>query len=105
MNRSPSEWRSILRAYEQRGAQTQGEFCKAESVAVSTLQWHLKRSRSTPERGLAIRREAPVPPRLVRVELPSSSSVEVLVPGAVVRVHVGTDVAYVSALVGALRAC
>ena len=104
MNRSPSEWRSVLRAYEQRGPQTQGAFCKAHGVAVSTLQWHLKRSR----RGagaVIVRREAPTEPRLVRIALPSSPSVEVVVAGALVRVHVGTDVAYVSALVAALRAC
>jgi hypothetical protein len=102
MNRSPSEWRSVLRAYEQRGSQTQSAFCKAHGVAVSTLQWHLKRSRRA---AVVVRGEAPTEPRLVRITLPSSPSVEVAVAGALVRVHVGTDVAYVSALVAALRAC
>jgi hypothetical protein len=105
MNRSSSEWRSVLRAYAQRGPQTQSAFCKAQGVSVSTMQWHLKRSRSAATGDLAVRHEAPMEPRLVRVELPSSRSVEVVVAGAVVRVDIGTDVAYVSALVAALRAC
>jgi hypothetical protein len=104
MNRSLSDWGSVLRAYEQRGPQTQRAFCKAQGVSVSTLQWHLKRSRPAAG-GVGVRRETPTEPRLVRIELPSSPSVEVAVAGAVVRVHVGTDVAYVSALVAALRAC
>jgi hypothetical protein len=105
MNRRHSEWRSVLRAYEQRGPQTQSAFCKARGVAVSTLQWHLKRSRPAAPVGTVVRREAPPEPRLVRIALPTSPSVEVVVAGALVRVHVGTDVAYVSALVAALRAC
>jgi hypothetical protein len=104
MNRSPSEWRSVLRAYEQRGSQRQSAFCKAHGVAASTLQWHLKRSRQAAG-AVVVRRESPPEPRLVRIALPSSPSVEVAVAGALVRVHVGTDVAYVSALVAALRAC
>ena len=71
---------------------------------MSTLQWHLKRSRRA-EAAVVARREAPTEARLVRIALPSSPSVEVVVAGALVRVHVGTDVAYVSALVAALRAC
>jgi hypothetical protein len=71
------------------------------------MQWHLKRqSQAAAESGLTVRRPAtPMEARLVRIELPSSRSVEVVVAGAVVRVDVGTDVAYVSALVAALRAC
>jgi len=108
MHRSESEWHSVLRAYEQRGAQTQIEFCRARSVSLSTLQWHLrKRSQASAESGLVVRGPAiPTEPRLVRIELPSSPApVEVVVGGSIVRVIVGTDVTYVSALVAALKRC
>jgi hypothetical protein len=105
MHRSQSEWRSVLRIYEQRGPQTQVEFCRAHGVSLSTLQWHLKKgAQAAAESGLAVR--ASPEPRLVRIELPASPpSVEVAVCGAVLRVVVGTDVTYVSALVAALQRC
>jgi hypothetical protein len=108
MHRSRSEWGSLLRAYEQRGPQTQIDFCRARGVSLSTLQWHLRKQSQAPaESGLVLREPAILTaPRLVRIELPSSPpSVEVVVGGSVVRVFVGTDVTYVSALVAALQRC
>jgi hypothetical protein len=72
------------------------------------MQWHLgKQSRAPAASGLAVRAPAmPTEPRLVRIELPTSPpSVEVVVGGSVLRVVVGTDVTYVSALVAALQRC
>jgi hypothetical protein len=72
------------------------------------MQWHLrKQAESAAERVDAVdARVVSTASRLVRIELPTSPpSVEVVVGGSVLRVVVGTDVAYVSALVAALQRC
>jgi len=103
--RSREEWSEIIEAFDASGESLQ-RFCGRRRIAPKTLgwwRWHLRR--------LAAEGAAPERVRLVPVELVQEEQVAADTPTAVtivagdveVRFAVGTDVTYVTGLVGALR--
>ena len=97
----------MIAAFEQSGERLD-RFCAQRRIPPATLRWwrwHLRDARPAPSR------KAPEEVRLVPVEvvglsagMPGARSVVITVSNVDVRVEVGTDIAYVVALVGEIRA-
>jgi hypothetical protein len=101
-SRSRSWWKSTVSRWKRSGL-TAGEFAEREDVSPRTLRWWS----SALSRGTrAVRGQAEMSPAPIEIILPAEQArahVEISVQGAVLRVEVGTDAAYVGALVQALR--
>ena len=102
--RSRQDWAKLVEAFERSG-QTLDRFCARRRVKPSTLkwwQWHLGKRR---ERAGGDVRLVPVDV-IANAEAGTLGVVAIALAGAgaELRVEVGTDVAYVSALCAALRA-
>jgi hypothetical protein len=101
--RSRSWWRSTVSRWKRSGL-TAGEFAAREGVSERTLRWWSSALR----RGTRAARgssETAITP--IEIEVPRGSAhaghLEIAIDGAVLRVAVGADVEYVSALVKQLR--
>jgi hypothetical protein len=98
--RSKGWWQATVARWR-RGGLTAGAFAARERLNVHTLRWWSARvERDTrAEHG-----SSPVPIEIALPSAPptSSSTLEIAVGGAVVRCEVGTDVAYLAAVVRAL---
>lgn len=100
--RSREQWAAILEELAASGESAEG-FCRRRGIRRETLswwKWNLARtSRSSPSRGIRLL------PVAVSSEAPAPRSRGILIELADVSVHVevGTDVAYVAALVESLR--
>ena len=99
--RSRREWAKLVETFERSG-QALDRFCARRGVKPSTLkwwQWHLGKGR---ERAGGDVRLVPVDV-VAGAESRTLGVVAIALAGAELRVEVGTDVAYVSALCAALR--
>lgn len=105
--RSRSEWSSIIRAFKKSGGLHE-EFCKERGLNLGSFRGWLyrlqKRVDPEPEVALlpvAVTGATSSPPREVAEP---AEEIVVAVAGVDVRIALGTDVAYVAALVAELRA-
>jgi hypothetical protein len=91
------DWAQVAEGWERSG-KTQRAFALQRGVSLTTLQsWIYRRRRERPPSRLVEVRVAPVPA--------TSSSAEIVLPhGVTVRIDVGTEPAWTSALVKALLA-
>jgi len=107
--RSRQQWQTIIGTFERSG-QTLAGFCGPRGIRPATLKWWQWYLRSKAA-GIAESASAGENVRLVAIDVvapPSATSAAVgtlaiLVAGAELRIETGTDVAYVSELVMALR--
>jgi hypothetical protein len=109
--RSRAEWEEVIRAFEAAGEPLR-TFCAKREIRVESLKWwrwRLGASARTRSSGtMTLRREAK-DVRLVPVDVIAPAvtaralTIAIAVSDVEVRVEVGTDPAYVGALVGALR--
>lgn len=104
VRRSREDWAGVLAKFEASG-ETLARFCAKRRIRARTLTWWRWRLRgeahARPEaesvRLVAVDLQTPVAP------MPLDRAVYVRVADVDVRIEVGTDVAYVADLVGALR--
>lgn len=96
MAKSREYWEKIVREYEG-GHWTQQQFAKRRGVAVSTLQYWLRRVRQARPKGNA----KMLPVRLATVDASAPGHVQVFVAGTELRFSVGTDPAYIASVVRA----
>jgi len=104
VRKSRSEWSVILRAFERSG-QSHEEFCSRRGLKIGTFRSALYRRRKSESVGAEV---ALVPVEVVDrgavVPAAGPSVLVVVIAGVELRIPVGTDVQYVSALVTELRA-
>jgi hypothetical protein len=110
--RSRGEWEEIVRAFEAAGEPLQ-TFCSKRRVRPETLKWWRWRlgasTRARSSEAMTVRRPAkdvrlvPVDVIVPAVTTACGSTIAIAVSDVEVRVEVGTDTAYVGALVAALR--
>lgn len=105
MRRKRSEWEMLVAEFSC-GGETHEVFCERHELNVGTFRWWLGKLRRKRSRApAASRKSMRLLPIRVRAETPTTSPlVDVLVHGAVLRIAVGTDVDYVSALASAFTA-
>jgi hypothetical protein len=99
---SRSWWQATVARWKRSGL-TAAEFGEREDVSPRTLRWW---SSALSCGTRAERGQAEMGPAPIEILLPAEQArahVEISVEGAVLRVEVGTDAAYVGALVQALR--
>ena|ERR1700722_17103335 len=108
MRRTRSEWVTIVEEFE-RADEMHEQFCARRGLNVGSFRaWLYRLRRSAPKRKVAQSATATV--RLLPVHVRGASasiepiSIDVLVRGIVVRVHVGANPQYVSELAAALAA-
>ncbi len=100
--RTHEDWAGLIAELEASG-QSPARFCGRRGISVARLKWWRWRLRSE---GRARASSTAAMVRLLPVDVvggAGASSVTIAVGGAELRVEVGTDVAYVGALVSALR--
>ena len=102
MRRSRDEWADVIAEFEA-GGESHEEFCARRELNVGSFRGWLYRLRKAQAQGKVARSATRLVPVRVRPGGPSSDGViEIAVPGAVLRVHVGADVKYVAELAAAL---
>ena len=96
-----SEWQQIIRAFKRSGV-SHAAFCDSRGLNIKSFRGWLYRLRraSAPEATIEL---VPVGVATPVIEAPAPLTIGVA--GLEVSVAVGTDVAYVAALVGELRRC
>lgn len=110
MRRDRSEWEKIVAEYETSGEQ-HAEFCARRRLSIHSFRdwlYRLRRERSTG----TVARSATKAVQMVPVRVRSAAQpaaapddvLEVVVPGALVRVKVGQDAEYIATLAAALAA-
>ena len=105
VRRSRAEWAEVIAKFEASG-EPLSQFCAKRRIRARTLTWWrwklggeqalTRASESSAIRLIAVDVKAPVPVR-------SEAELRICVADVDVRVAVGTDVAYVADLVGAIR--
>jgi|HubBroStandDraft_1064217.scaffolds.fasta_scaffold1155815_2 hypothetical protein len=106
MRRSRAEWLDLVSEFE-RSPESHEEFCVQRDLNVWSFRSWLYRLRKEHRRGKVARSATP---RLLPVRADTGAAVaqpsfvEIAVPGSLVRIATGTDVAYVVELVSQLRA-
>lgn len=103
VRRSRAEWLDVLKDFERSGESVH-KFCARSGIARSTFawwRWELGGARTKPRARDAVRLvTVDVAPPIVAQK---GGAIRIELSDAVLHVDVGTDVAYVGALVGALR--
>jgi hypothetical protein len=101
--RTREEWAAFVAELETSGESVE-RFCTKHRLERASLKWWRWRLRSErPARAMARSDVRLVPVDVVEVVTRTPTRVAVAISDVEVRVEVGTDVAYVGALVGALR--
>jgi transposase-like protein len=90
------DWERIVAEFQRSGA-TQGVYCRRRGVALSTLQYWIRKLRNT-HAGPEVRL---LP---VRVEHAADRAIEARVGDVALRFEAGTSPAYIAAVLQALRA-
>ena len=101
--RTREEWAALVAEFET-SDESLARFCARHRLAVTTFKWWrwgLRNQR--PARAMARSDVRILPVDVVGVAARMPTSVVVAISDIEVRVEVGTDIAYVGALVGALR--
>ena len=106
--RTREQWAALIGAFEQ-SSQSVAAFCVAKRIAVTTFRWWRWQLRETaPSRRRPRSRVQLVPVsvrhEVVREDVDVPRAIAIGVSGIELRVEVGTDVGYVTALVASLRA-
>jgi hypothetical protein len=101
------EWAEIVEAFEQTTESHEG-FCRRRGLNVGSFRGWLYRLRAEREQGKVARSATPrmLPVRVQGERLapePELAVIQIGVAGTVVRIAVGTDLAYVGDLVSVLR--
>ena len=105
VRKNREQWVAIVAAFEQSGESLR-KFCARRRIRLASLKWWRWRLRDARTASALVRKSDEV--RLVPVDViglaaSRPTGVTIALSDVEVRVEVGTDVAYVGALVGALR--
>ena len=97
------QWVAVVAAFEKSG-ESANKFCAKRRIRVASLKWWRWRLRDARAAGLVTSKDVRlVPVDIIGLAASRPTGVTIALADLEVRVEVGTDIAYIGALVGELR--